>query len=343
MTFRQIPLSWAERRAAGAVASGLSLDGLFERALIAPRFGDDRDQISPLQLILFFAALVLETDDGTHALLRRRVAPTFGPLGFRILFGAASLGDGLIALAKFHELSSSAIRLQLSTEGEQAFLALQVEDDRGGAHLQEDIQLTYLYMGLTCFLGRPFPALWVGTRDPEHCCLGSTHYAIRGPVGVHACAGIAFPKALLARRAAGPGLDEFAWRPMQEAISLLEMTPDHPPPGVNNRDLRLERLAAEQMMSPSTYRRMLVRNGSGFRQLRERALLDVTLDLLKAGSHSLEAIAADLGYADARSLRRFVKRATGRTPSEIRQDFASAVSPELLCARMKEIVGLMQL
>jgi len=33
----------------------------------------------------------------------------------------------------------------------------------------------------------------------------------------------------------------------------------------------------------------------------------------------VESISAELGYADARSLRRFLKTATGKTPKEIRE------------------------
>lgn len=339
MTYGQIPLSWASQQASAAVAGGLSLDRLFDRALITPKFGDERDQISPLQLMVFYAAIVLETDDGTHSMVRHRHAPATGPLGFRILFGSVNLGDGLLALSKFYEVSSRSIRMRLSTEADQAFLAIQVEDERGGGMLMEDILLTYLYLGLTCFLGRPFPAAWVGTRDASHFSLGSLHHVIGSPVRFHSCAGVSFPKALLGSRPPIGGVDEFSWRPMDVALSMMA-TPRHPQPGVTIRDLRVDAQAADHMMAPSTYRRMMARNGLGLRQVRERALLDAGLDLLTTRSYSVEAIAADLGYSDAKSFRRFVKRATGRTPSQLREDAAPGVSATQLRARLKDILGL---
>jgi AraC family transcriptional activator of pobA len=44
---------------------------------------------------------------------------------------------------------------------------------------------------------------------------------------------------------------------------------------------------------------------------------------LRSTDDSVEAIAFDLGYADARSLRRFLKAATGETPQQLRLSAAS--------------------
>ncbi|WP_337187396.1 helix-turn-helix domain-containing protein [Phenylobacterium sp.] len=340
MAYRSIPVSWAKRHAIGALERGVSLDHVFERALIAPRFGDDRDHISLLQLILLDAVLVLETADGAHGIMRHRHPPEIGPLGFRILFGSANLGDGLLAMAKLYEISSPSIRLHLSTEGDQAFLAIQAEDERGEHTLEAEIQLAYLYLGLTSFLGRPFPVSWVATKDSQHFNIGAPHYLMRGPVKPHNCTGFAFPKALLAWRPPDAEIDEFALRPLRCAISLIEPSPDQRSRSVSNQDLRVGNLAASHMMAPSTYRRMIASTGPGFRRFREQALLEATLDLLGTTSWGMEAIAANLGYSDAGSLRRFVKRATGRTPSELRHDLGMAVPPARLHARLREILTL---
>lgn len=340
MAYQSIPLSWAKGHASGAIARGISLDHVLERALITPRFGDDRDHISLLQLILLDAVLVLETADGAHGFMRRRHPPEIGPLGLRILFGSASLGDGLLAMAKLYEISSHSIRLHLSIEGDQAFLAVQAEDAQGENTLEAEIQLAYLYLGLTSFLGRPFPVSWVATNDAEHFNLGAPHYLMRSAVRLHNCTGFAFPKALLTSRPPSVEIEDFALRPLRCAVSLIEPAADQRPNGVSTQDLRVSNLAATHMMAPSTYRRMIASNGPGFRRFRERALLDATLNLLATTSWGMEAIAANIGYSDAGSLRRFVKRATGRTPSELRQDLGMAVPPARLHARLREIVTL---
>lgn len=341
MHVQQIPISWAVRQAAPAIANGLSLDVLFERALIVPKFGDDRDRITPLQLALFQAVLVHETDDGSHSMMRERTDPEVGPLGFRMLLRSASLADGLTALSKFYKNSTRSIRYELCVEGRQAFFAIQIQDDLDEVLLQEDIQLIYLYIGLTCFLGRPFPVSWVSTRDPQHLNLNSEHHTIRSPVRMGSCAGLAFPKALLASPPSRINFEDFLWRPMHDALRLMEEPSEDSRRDTTNENFRINKMAADLMIAPSTFRRKLAQEGCSFRQLRERTLLDATLELLRVRSCSLEAIAAEVGYSDARSLRRFVKRATGRTPDNLRNELCAAVAPAKLHARLKETLFLL--
>jgi AraC-like DNA-binding protein len=341
MHVEQIPISWAVRQAAPAMANGISLDMLFERAFITPKFGDDRDRITPLQLALFQAVLVHETDDGSHSMMRERMDPEIGPLGFRILLRSANLADGLVALSKFYKNSTRSIRFELSVEGRQAFFAVQAANDLDEGPVQEDIQLVYLYLGLTCFLGRPFPVSWVTTRDHQHFNLHGEHHTIRSPVRMGPCAGLAFPKALLASPPSRPDLEDFLWRPIYTALRLMEEPSKDARHDTTNENFRVDKMAADLMIAPSTFRRKLAQEGCSFRQLRERALVDATLALLRVRSCSLEAIAAELGYADARSLRRFVKRATGRTPDNLRNELNSAVSPAKLHARLKETLFLL--
>ncbi|WP_050422376.1 helix-turn-helix domain-containing protein [Bradyrhizobium tropiciagri] len=76
-------------------------------------------------------------------------------------------------------------------------------------------------------------------------------------------------------------------------------------------------LAKEAGVSTSTLRRRLAIDG-GFRHARERTLAQSAVRRLRDSDDSVEAIAAELGYSDARSLRRFLKNTTGSTPSQIR-------------------------
>lgn len=344
MIGQHVPISWATRQAAGAVANGISIERLFERAMISPRFGDNRDRISTLQLTLFQAVLVQETDDSTHMMLRHRNEPQTGPIGFRILFGSSNLEDGLKALAHFYEMASRSIRFQLTTEGAHAFFAVRIEEDTPSSSLQEDIQLVYFYLGLSCFLQSPFPVSWVATRDPEHFNLGSTHYAMGCPVRYRDKAGIAFPRALLEQRPPQATIGEYFWRPMQSALIMMEPKASREIllNEINNHNLQVGSIAARLNIAPSTYRRRMTESGPGFRQYRERTLLDATMLLLKNESWCIEAIAAELGYSDARSLRRFVKRTTGRTPSELRKDLGTEIPPAKLYDRLKETLISLQ-
>lgn len=342
MSFQTIPLSWIDRQAAGVTATGLSVERIYERALITPKYGDERDKVCPLQLTLAYASIVLDTDDGAHGMTSKRLPPHLGPLGIRLLFGGGSLQDGLEAMSKFYQACAPSLRFELTTSGDQAFLAVQFQDDREDAILQEDVQLCYHFFGLTSFLGRAFPVSWVGTRDPEHMNLGSAHWAIKCRVKLHACAGLAFPRALLAARPHRPEDADPVWGPFDSWLAYMEQAPVEAPLGINNRDLHVGRYAASLGVAPSTYRSMMSQSGEGFRQFREQALLSAALEMLK-GSDSTEAIAAELGYSDARSFRRFIKRATGSTPSELRNGFGVSVPVHRIRARLREVLGLMPL
>lgn len=122
-----IPLTWAVQHAKGAVASGLSLDELFQRSLISPAFGDTRDHITPLQLSLFYASLVHATSDGTHAMVRRPMPIGTGQIAFRILLGSSNLSDGIAAVCDFYGMCSPTLRMKLTTKGNTAFLALRMD------------------------------------------------------------------------------------------------------------------------------------------------------------------------------------------------------------------------
>lgn len=88
----------------------------------------------------------------------------------------------------------------------------------------------------------------------------------------------------------------------------------------NASTLRLQDMAKQAKVSVSTLRRRLEQTQGGFRLARRRALADVAVGLLRDNQYSVESIAEQLGYADARSFRRFLKGATGRTPQDFRGD-----------------------
>jgi len=83
-------------------------------------------------------------------------------------------------------------------------------------------------------------------------------------------------------------------------------------------DLRVKDMAREAGVSPSTLRRRMQRDHGGFRAARQQAIVQSGLAMLRNDRDSVDAVAVQLGYSDARSFRRFIKKATGRTPEEIR-------------------------
>lgn len=340
MALQTIPISWAARQASGAVENGLELANVFERALITPLFGDDRDRISPLQLTLLYASLIHDTEDGMHLMARRRFPTEVGKLAHTILTGSRQLGEGLEALAKFYKLCFPTLSMNLTTDGDFAFLALQFQEDGLRALLQEDVQLGSLYLSLTAFLGRPFPLAWVATRDPSHMNINGSHWALKCRVKLQACAGLAFPKSLLTARSQANEESNLAWDPLETWITFIEEASPLTLNLSNAKDLRVDRLAHDRGIGSSTYRRMVSKTDRGFREMRERALTTAALELLQDGTSTLDDVAYSLGYSDERSFRRFVKRATGLTPTEIRKASKNAVTTADLKVRLKETVQL---
>ncbi|MEV4947919.1 helix-turn-helix domain-containing protein [Streptomyces sp. NPDC053755] len=68
-------------------------------------------------------------------------------------------------------------------------------------------------------------------------------------------------------------------------------------------------------VSGRTLQRRLEEHGTTWRAELESARIAHVEHLLRTTPKTLDSIAASSGYADARSLRRAVRRATGQTPS----------------------------
>jgi AraC-like DNA-binding protein len=69
--------------------------------------------------------------------------------------------------------------------------------------------------------------------------------------------------------------------------------------------------------------------------------VEVSLRLLRESSRSVDSIARQLGYSDARSFRRFIKSATGLTPEALRAQSAPhaarKVPDTLLYDRIRQV------
>jgi AraC-like DNA-binding protein len=163
------------------------------------------------------------------------------------------------------------------------------------------------------------PVIEISTRDPFHFNLDRKHFAMDAPVHYGPVTGMQFPRAVLGRR----GLNRAGANPHWECFRLWL---DFVEPGQTSRtehdDLdsswpRLKDIAESAGVSTSTMRRRLLADG-GFRRARERKLVAAAIDRLRNSDDSVESIAAELGYSDARSLRRFLKVTTGATPQQLR-------------------------
>ncbi len=322
-----IPLSWARRHCAKAVAEGVSLDHLFDMALIEPRFGDDRDRISSAQLALFYYHANLSTDDEARRNSRGRIPVGLGMVAIRAMFGCSTLESAIGTIAHLYDLASTTMKVRLIIDYDEAILAVHCEDGQSGSDSSslEDAYLSFLFMCISHFIGKILPLTVVETRDPTHMNLGQAHWAAGAPVRLGRLSAFRFPKSVLLASRVATDADELFCDIFREWLAFVE--PGTVPmiaPKYSLGDFRVRQLAQAAGVSGATLRRRMDQFDGGLRQTRERALVSTGLDLLLNTADSVDSVAARIGYSDARSFRRFIKSATGKTPLEWRTQHGTA-------------------
>jgi len=318
-----VPLDWVKKHSAGAMRQGVDFDSLMASSLIQIEYGDNRDLVSPAQWLLLCLNTSIRLDDATHGLARSGFASGFTLVGLRSVKGCVTLEAAIRTVQHLYSLTSRSIRIELSTTNDHAILSVEAdcETDQEKAVL-EDTYLSWIYMHCMYFLGRPFPVLSVTTSDISHFNIGRLHYAIGAPTRHGRYASMRFAKSLLAQRGTG-NLDENphweCFRLWLDSAKGLASERSATGPEVHAVPPRIGELAMQSGVSRATvYRRLLATEG-GARLQRQRALTDSAVRLLRETNDCVESISAELGYADARSLRRFLKTTTGKTPKEIRE------------------------
>lgn len=333
-----VPISEAYYYSDGAVMRGLSRQGLFKRSYVDP---DLRPLISIGQIVLVAMNAMVETDDHFSGYGRRPYPPSRLILMLRIMMACETLERAIGSLTHFHAMGLP-IAIGLRTDGIEAQLQISCDEAFGGdnAAVIEDIYLNTLFGGLSYFLGRRFPATAVTTRNRGHV-LGARHWSMSAPIHVGNQAALHFPIPLLRETRQGQPTDDIGWSVIQHRMALdggaaTVVTESD----VTIRRLNTTVLCDELGISPATFRRRNSLAGGNFRRFREETLVEASLSLLADESRSVSSIAADLGYADVRSYRRFIKGATGKTPDQLRANSVAATlqtfEPEIL-ARIKDI------
>jgi len=317
-----LPFDWVRRHTAGAVRHGIPEEELLAKSSINPRYGDSRDTVGPVQHLLLCMNTTLALEDATHGLARVGVGVAYPAIGLRAALGSSNLEGAIIALGQLYGLASNAVRIQLSTEQEHAILSVHMDaaDERDAAYLEENY-LSWTFMQILHFLGRAPPVPEVTLRDPWHFNLGSRHWAIGGRVVHGEVTSFRFPRALLGLRPRVRAGDNVMWECHQPWLAIVGggLSATTETNYVNETGfVRFSELVREYGKSANTVRQHLRAAGGVFRDSRRRALVEVASERLCAGHESVEAIAVELGYSDARSFRRFLKIATGLTPQQIR-------------------------
>lgn len=332
-----LPYSWLRRETAGAVRQGLSFDYLMSESFIDLQYGDDRDVIGPAQAVLLCMNTVLALQDSAHGLASASIVPRHSELSLRIALGCATLEASINAVAGFYHSVCSAVRFTLHSKDDIATISIHVDAPNAEDAMQlEEIYLTWMLMHCIYFLGRAMPVVDVTVRDPAHFNMGQQHFGIGAPVRYGPATSFRFSRSLLGARSVNRAGDN---PHLEAALLWLDFVHGKSPETSSIVYLgeqgftRLKDIAEERSVSRSTIRRRLQSVEGGFRGARERALVKAATSLLISSDESVEAISAELGYADARNFRRFFKNATGLTPQQARarsRNIASAGEQRVL-------------
>lgn len=332
---RGIPVSRVVRHCEGAVRQGLEAERLLRGAQIDAAWLDAQDaaaEIDPAHYLLFTMSTAFQVEDALHGLGQDCIRIGQAAMGIRVMLGCATLEGALRAFERFYGQLTHSARVRLEIEGEWARISMASASPlEHGGHIVDDIALAWVFMCASHFLGRPLPVAEVLVRDSQHFNLGGRHWAIRAPVRVGTTAGLCFPKGLLAARRAGPASDEALWPCFRGWLSFV---------GIDGlRDPSANSQAGTMASPPSWPQRPALRPAS--RAERQRVLADRGLCLLRDSGQSVDDVAAELGYSDARSFRRFMKAATGLTPQQIRQRPGVPVDAQALVANIRRLCSMM--
>jgi AraC-like DNA-binding protein len=288
----------------------------------------------------------LAVEDATHGLARSGLDTCYPAVGLRMAVGCANLEGALISLSRLYGRASRAVGIQLTTDHEEAILSVHMDaaDEADVAFLEENY-LGWAFMQVLYFLGRTPPISEVTLRDPHHFCLGMPHWGIPGTVRYGEVTAIRFPRWLLGQPPAARAGVNVMWECHQPWMALFNRGASTSLASYVSGEgfVRFSDVVRESGKSTSTLRRRLQASGGGFRAARRRALTGVAIERLCQSDQNIEALSSELGYADVRSFRRFIKAATGLTPQQIRArrgikttDDDDHVLSELnaICARM---------
>jgi AraC-like DNA-binding protein len=289
---------------------------------------------------------MIEMDDQFIGLARGAIPTSQLAVMLRVMIGSGTLGNALNSLVQFHR-SVPPIALKVQADSLGVTLSIHCDDAFAGANapIIEDIYIQSIFGGMSYFLGRPLPATAVSTRNHSNPIIGVRHYSMLIPLELATVAAIRFPASLMSEPRQGEPSDDIYWSVCENWLAIANgarfRTRDNV---VSIKQLNTKVLCMELRISPATFRRRNSVERGGFRGYREETLVEASLTLLADDSRSISSIASELGYADVRSYRRFIRGATGLTPDQLRvkSDAAAmrAFEPKVV-ARIKGLTTLL--
>jgi AraC-like DNA-binding protein len=268
--------------------------------------------------------LTAEPGLGYYLALQKRVS-TFGYLGF-VASSAPNVGKALELAIKYAPLFSTALSIELRTEGRVAYLRLNENADLGSSR---DIVMISMMLGLETIAGALTGAERRGAADimiPEPSYNARfRHLVPKWRFGQRANRVLIDPVLLEAPIvSADPVSFRLARAMCERAFDELGFDGGFVDKVRGNiaRErgfCSLEDVAEQMHLSPRTLKRRLAEQGVSFSELAQHERQDRALALLRSSRLSVDEVAQRLDYAYASTFVRAFRRWTGTTPSAYRK------------------------
>lgn len=330
---KALPFGWAGKTATVAAARGAPILDWLSRADVGGPGGDINDQtaLSATQYTLMCVGIINLVDDEIHAVSRAKISRGTASTGLRIMASARSFRTAIEALCKFYTMIGQGEKIRLVTSG--ATTQVEVMEDISDPHLSATVQemaAVALHCQFSFILGRLLPLTAFITHG-DHPSYNQVHPYLGCTVLRGKKTALAFPTSCLdlepvAKLGDTPATDAvLQWLKMLDAQSLSGFDRDSLKPvgaavydSLRDRDTSYAECALELRLPQDELRRALAAEGTGYRSLRQSAILERLRPHLATGA-CLDDVALDLGFSDARSLRRSVRSASGLSMTELRQ------------------------
>lgn len=330
--YKGLPFGWAGKTATVAAARGAPILDLLSQANVGGPGGAINDQtaLSVAQYTLMCVGIINLVDDEIHAVSRTKMPRGTASTGLRIMASARSLRTAIESLGKFYDMIGQDQKITLVTSGStsQVQIAADVSDPHLSATVHEMIAVS-LHCQFSFILDRllPLSAFVTQNDHPNH---NQVHPYLGCAVRGGKKTALVFPTDCLdlepvAKLGDTPVTDSVLhWLKLLDARTLSGFDQNCLKPvgaAVYDRlleaDISYEECSFELGLDGNELRRALLAEGTGYRSLRHRALLERLRPHLVSRA-GLDDVAFALGFSDARSLRRSVLSASGLSMTELR-------------------------
>lgn len=324
------PMEWLRSYLDPAARKGVDIDSLLRR--YAPRLdhGGAEVALSSLEQLAVILEAQIGLRDESHGYSKTPVPIGYNSLMLRTMMSAKTVSEALELVSRYLWMTEGPLRLDVRHTSTDATIYCRLAEPESEGARYEELWAYWLGVSLSWMAGvwiRPSAVL---TSSPEHPCLNGRHWLSHAPVLLAPATGLR----LTSKQLGTPLLQRSDSHPVWSCLKFL-MERESARVGTGEykqadggalfqgrRVMQMGELCTDLSISASTLRRRLNAQGLNFRSLKKEALIAKICERIVVSGDTGEQLADHMGFAEARSLRRMIKAATGLTLQELRASLA---------------------